>query len=327
MALCLSQISKTLALQQYRLKPQDLDGLVFAKKRTRVSGYLHDMFLYKEREVERRAWERHGGPEGFDAYLTKLHERHASKKGESSLFVQPASYDAGSGKRHRDTTPDKNPMCIYPNVVPPWEPYDETAISLERAHIQQSMPPWLWDACNLALNELYEADLVHGWLDNVLSEGGRWDELSPMKAALDVAPMYPARPSEPLPSSPSVDRVRAVLACAARAPEAGVGYGKPVDGLEDIHSCWPDPVDWYDWSVDYLERLFTAILEVVEEHGVGVEGWESLRWEVYDKYVESLRCGVKYDSEARTWSDCAAQWLDGPLVGCDLESSCRRKCG
>ena len=79
-------IFKTLALKQYRLKPQHLDGLLFTKKRsvffcrsrfelsldmlwrsTVVSGYRHDMFLYNEREVERRAWECHGGPEGFDA--------------------------------------------------------------------------------------------------------------------------------------------------------------------------------------------------------------------------------------------------------------------
>ena len=32
-----------------------------------VSGYMRDMFLYNEREVERRAWERRDGPEGFDA--------------------------------------------------------------------------------------------------------------------------------------------------------------------------------------------------------------------------------------------------------------------
>ncbi len=230
--------------------------------------------------------------------LTKLRERHTSKKGESSLFVQPASYDPVSGRPHRnrrDTTPERNPACIYPNVVPPWEPYDETFVSAERARIKEAMPPWLWEACTQSLNEVYHSDLIYGRLENALSEGGRWDELSPMKAALDIAPMYPARPADPLPSSPSVDRVRAVLACAARAPEPqGAGYGKPVAGLADLHNCWPDQVDWYDWSADYLERLFAAILEVVEEHGVGVEGWEGVRWEVYDKARFRVRIYVKY---------------------------------
>ncbi|PIL34994.1 hypothetical protein GSI_02781 [Ganoderma sinense ZZ0214-1] len=333
-----ARISKTLALQEYRLKPRDLDGLVFTKKRVIVSGYRHDMFLYNEREVERRAWERHGGPEAFDAYLEKLRKRHVAKKGTTSRFVQPASYDPEGARatracyRDRDMTPENNPMCIYPNVVPPWESYDEAAVSAERARIQEAMPPWLWEACTRSVDELYKAQIIYGWLENALSEGGRWDELSPMRAALTVTSLYPARPSEPLLSSPSVDRLRAVLANAARVPEVGSGYGKPVDGLEDLQMHFPDFVQWYDWSAAYLERVFTAILGVIEEHGVGAEGWESVRWEVYDKagfrvdYVESLRDGMKYDPENGTWSDRAAQWLDSQLVGSDLYSSCRGKC-
>ena len=236
--------------------------------------------------------------------LKKLRERHTSKKGpdSSSPFIQPASYHddlsprSGTRKRQRKRDPIPIPdsdtnraMCKYPNVVPPWEPYDEPTVSAELALIQQAMPPWLWEACTRSLDALYESDLTFGWLANVLYEGGRWDELTPMKAALDtLVPTYPARPAEPLPSSPSVDRLRAVLASAARAPDegAGLGYGRPVDGLADLHSHWPYPVDWYDWSAAYLERLFAAILEVVEEHGVGAGGWESARWEVYDK----VRC-------------------------------------
>ena len=104
-----------------------------------------------------------------------------------------------------------------------------------------------------------------------------------MKAALAVTTMYPARPSEPLPSSPSIDRLRAVLASAARVPEYGVGYGQAVEGLVDHHLCWPEQVNWYDWGAVFLERLFAAILDVVKEHGFGADGWESVRWEVYDK--------------------------------------------
>ena len=186
-------------------------------------------------------------------------------------------------------------MCIYPNVVPPWEPYDETVVSAERARIQQAMPPWLWDACTRALDELYQAD---DSLAYVLSAGGRWDELTPVQAALAIAPMYPARRSEPLPSSPSIDRLRAVLASAARVPAYGVGYGNEVEGLADHHLCWPDQVNWYDWDMGYLERLFAVILDVFKEHGMGPDGWESVRWEVYDKVwhlqirVRSHRVGV-----------------------------------
>nr|VWO99652.1 Succinate-semialdehyde dehydrogenase (EC [Ganoderma boninense] len=286
-----ARIAKTLALHEYRLKPRDLDGLAFTKKRVTSSGYRHDMFLYSEREVERKAWQRHGGPEGFDAYLDKLRKRHMTKKDASSPFVQPASYNPGGATRarHRYTDPDpvqipdKNPMCVYPNVVPPWEPYDETFVSAERARIREAMPPWLWEACTRSLHELYESQITYGWLERALSEGSKWDELSPMKTALTIASLYPVRPPELLPPSPSIDRLRAVLASAARIPEVGVGYGQPVDGLEDLHMHFPDLLEWYDWSAEYLERLFAAILDVIEEHGFGAEGWEGVQWEVYDK--------------------------------------------
>ena len=32
-----------------------------------VTGKKRDMYLYKERDIERKAWERYGGPEGFEA--------------------------------------------------------------------------------------------------------------------------------------------------------------------------------------------------------------------------------------------------------------------
>ena len=44
------------------------------------------------------------------------------------------------------------------------------------------------------------------------------------------------------------------------------------------------------------------------------------------QYVESLRSGLKYDTESGTWSDPAAQWLDGRLAGDDLDASCRGRC-
>ena len=181
-------------------------------------------------------------------------------------------------------------MCIYPNVVPPWEPYDEPAVSAERARIQQAIPPWLWEACTRALDELYQAD---DSLAYVLSAGGRWDELTPMQAALDIARMYPARPAEPLPSSPSIDRLRTVLASAGRVPKYGVGYGKEVEGLVDHHLCFPEQINWYDWGAGYLERLFAAILDVVEEHGVGEDNWEGVRWEVYDKVRRFQVCSCR----------------------------------
>ena len=41
----------------------DHTGDVFS---TVARGIVRPMFIYKERDVERRAWEKHGGSEGFD---------------------------------------------------------------------------------------------------------------------------------------------------------------------------------------------------------------------------------------------------------------------
>jgi hypothetical protein len=40
---------------------------------------------------------------------------------------------------------------------------------------------------------------------------------------------------------------------------------------------------WHDWDRTYFEEVFQALIEVIKQHGVGGEGWESARWEVYDK--------------------------------------------
>ena len=37
------------------------------------------------------------------------------------------------------------------------------------------------------------------------------------------------------------------------------------------------------WGEEYLQDLFLALVDVIKERGVGKSGWESIRWEVYDK--------------------------------------------
>ncbi|PIL35027.1 hypothetical protein GSI_02814 [Ganoderma sinense ZZ0214-1] len=89
-------ISKSMAFKQYRLKPEDLDGIPFDIKPGQLGGYPCDRYLYNERDVERKAWERHGGPEGFDAYLSVLRNRYNTrtrKPGKWTPFRQPKSYD------------------------------------------------------------------------------------------------------------------------------------------------------------------------------------------------------------------------------------------
>jgi len=63
-------ITKSDAVKRYRLNAKsDFEGLNSKKIRT-GSGYT--ALLYRTRDVEHRAWEKHGSPEGFEYYLSKL---------------------------------------------------------------------------------------------------------------------------------------------------------------------------------------------------------------------------------------------------------------
>jgi hypothetical protein len=134
---------------------------------------------------------------------------------------------------------------------------------------------WLWQRCNEVLDsddpcsidtmELRERARVLGLvLDN------------PRRGA-----PYPLRPPGSLVSSESVDKLRAILAQAPRVPKDGNGEDEIV-GL-DRHETWHPEWDvWYDWTGDYYNEVFQALIEVVKQHGNGDEGWALARWEVYD---------------------------------------------
>ncbi|KAI0671208.1 hypothetical protein C8Q78DRAFT_1079124 [Trametes maxima] len=67
-------INRTRALAEYRLKPEhvsDLTSTPVENYRVGGNGPEITMHLYRERDIERRAWERRGGPEAFDAYIEK----------------------------------------------------------------------------------------------------------------------------------------------------------------------------------------------------------------------------------------------------------------
>ena len=102
-----------------------------------------------------------------------------------------------------------------------------------------------------------------------------------MKDALVMMSTYPPRPAELLAPSPSVEKVRAVL---ADAPQKGSRRNEGITITASQYDEYGDPVSFkYRWSEEYLERLFTALIEVIEEHGTGPEGFEGIRWEVYEK--------------------------------------------
>ncbi|PIL35026.1 hypothetical protein GSI_02813 [Ganoderma sinense ZZ0214-1] len=320
-----SKLAKILALQQYRLKQEDIKSLPFEKRSTVVAGKKRDMYLYKERDVERKAWERYGGPEGFEAYLKILHDKHVEAKGTRAPFVRPSSYKisgsnvpAASQSARASATKTAKPKASGASLT-----VDKAATDAELARIKQSMQPWLWDACIHALDaDIEPTDFVMA--DGRLLRRVR-DRLGPMKDALETTKTYPVCPAQALPPSASVDKLRAVLAASPCLP-GELDFGADVERLTYCTCYVPYEIEWYEWSAEYLERLFAAILEVVEENGLGETGWATVRWEIYDKYAKTFGEGIKYHRDGMIWGDKGAEWLDGQLAGRAHELSCRAKC-
>ncbi|OJT03867.1 hypothetical protein TRAPUB_5458 [Trametes pubescens] len=255
-------ICKSAAMKQYRLKSLHLED-IDSDKIPSLNEKWNPMELYDERAVERKAWELRGGPEGFEAYLERLRQAHI-KTGKNTPFTRPAAYGPLGGavyivRRH----PSANGRA-------------EQALLLE-----QEMPLWLWDACHRAM------DRQDGLADVYGEEVGRYARMtnreSPMQsAAHGLAKLYPPRPMERLPSSPAVDRLRDILAEAPSLPRR-LEWGEEVDGMWMKHTNYPEEDYEYEWAPYYLDRLFAALIEVIEVHGIGDAGWCGVRWEVYDK--------------------------------------------
>jgi len=128
---------------------------------------------------------------------------------------------------------------------------------------------------------------------------------------------YPLRPPGSLVSSESVDKLRAIL---ARAPRVKDGNGEDeIFGLVRHETWHPEWDVWYDWTRDYYNEVFQALIDVVKQHGNSDEGWALARWEVYDTYAECVS-GISYSNwKGEGWSDGANWWLNASrTMGCKL---------
>ncbi|EKM54317.1 uncharacterized protein PHACADRAFT_210127 [Phanerochaete carnosa HHB-10118-sp] len=280
-------INKSSALSLYRLKEQDLAGL---RRETSQAVVIINgekkpkpMFLYNERDVERQAWKKHGGPEAFESYLNKLKERfYAKPENRHKFFSAPSAYSTATVG-----------IFSLPPAPKLLDPDDEWVVTPGLINIKPQFPRWLWRACNKKLDKIGDSEFnfeYHG-----LKKQQREKALRTALATL--VPKYPPRPDSLLPSSPSVDKLRDVL---SRTPKSSDD--------EDMES-WEDgptgDTDYY-WSDRYLEQLFQALIDVIEEHGI--EGWENVRWE----YASCLD-GLCYNDREDEWRDSAFAWLCGWL--------------
>lgn len=136
-------------------------------------------------------------------------------------------------------------------------------------------PEYLWRACNETLDsvDVGDYDLEYHGLNNREREAA-------MSAALaQLVYRHPARPEGNILSSPSVNHLRDILKLGPtdksvdeKSPDGPYGM--------DYYEDFTGDITFY-WNAAYLQDLFEALIAVIEEHGIA--GWESVRWEVYDK--------------------------------------------
>jgi len=152
---------------------------------------------------------------------------------------------------------------------------------------------WLWESCNKAL----PTDDDYGYRRS--SE--RQSALASVFWPSSRIGQYPLRPSFTLPSSTSVNALRSVLAVASDEVDSSSSY----DGDTS-----------YFWKAEYRERLFQALIVVINEHGLEHGGWKSVRWLVYDEYSRCVG-GIhhhRYGNNEYQWLDDAVVWLQGCLA-------------
>ncbi|KAI0712305.1 hypothetical protein C8Q76DRAFT_483160 [Earliella scabrosa] len=275
-------LAKTLAKQRYRLSDWDLEGLPVTHDSTVVNGFVRPMFLYSEQDLERKAWELHGGPAGLVAYFDKLLQRHQNRDtANKKPFVCPKAYDSRfSWRAGMSETEILERLLI-----------GDSYILLD---IRDTMVPWLWKACNDCFHPLSEGALKEKDREHIMLEARKF------------AASYPARPAAPLPSSLAVDNLRDLL---AKAPSLkGIQRGNPAPGLYYFDGGFNGDPDWYEWEDAYLAQVYSALNAVLKAHGMGVDGWESVRWEVYDQYKDCTRRGICYYG-SQGWQDDAKHWL------------------
>lgn len=196
------------------------------------------------------------------------------KAKRSKPFIAPRDYCAG---------PSVSILSLSASPSRSVHPWNATPGLLR---MKSSFPPWLWEKCNEHL------DQSESWMCGLSSR----DREHIIQLALKELLPYPARPDSLLPSSPSVDRLRQVLREAPSVEEYLRARGpSKYEGIrEHFHGDSGDTT--YYWSKSYLEKLFGALIEVIEAHGTGEHGWGAVRWEVYDKVCSSSSCAFLFET-------------------------------
>ncbi|KAL1950020.1 hypothetical protein VTO73DRAFT_5142 [Trametes versicolor] len=298
-------ITRTNAREEYHLTNDDLKGLQSETKPTlpKNGEDSRTMVLYHEQDVERRAWERHGGKRQFINHLKMLSKKHNARKnsgGEQSFKVPHAYRGDVLGQSGATPGPSQaNQTTPARNLSIPLSP--------TLAQIKNTMMPWFWNEFTEELERWESCQKRRGHKGLGIR---RWE--TAMRRAAVFAETYPARPppSHVPTKSPWMSTLRTTLAEAPRMPrnytrgfvEGIVPFGRTPIGTSLI------ALD--DWDDAYHLRVFAAVAAVVKAHGLEEAGWASARWEVYDTYVDCVGCAIVYSPHREEWFDPGARWLE-----------------
>ncbi|KAH6905459.1 hypothetical protein BKA70DRAFT_1504721 [Coprinopsis sp. MPI-PUGE-AT-0042] len=277
-----AKIPKGQACKKYLLTAAEVGTLPLLEKRRTAAGFV--AHLYGERDVELAAWRKYGGPEGFQSKLT---ERRKKKQGRGKKIEETNASRMGSPA--------------------PYLQYDDSrpVIAALRDQLKSKAGEcdWLWKRCVDIYRDLYG----YGWDDHPESF-----QVAFLEAAVRMLPNYPARshPSGALLTTASFQALEEVL---AGAPLVEWGYWEKEQ---------PNARHWFDheygeenfeWTREYFSQVFRSLIDVVGEHGR--EGWEYVRWMVYDVYSKSIDSKIYVFESKGEWKagDAAAFWLHGPF--------------
>ncbi|KAF9482623.1 hypothetical protein BDN70DRAFT_990977 [Pholiota conissans] len=295
-------ITKGIAMGNYHLNNNEMKGLKFDENQTvkRIAGkdQLVAMYLYQERDVELKAWEKYGGPDSFENFLKDKMAKYYAKHGTvpKKPFPKPDTYILAG-----------DPMAsggVYilqrPKNMPSREMATPKLLQI-KAQMEARGQKWLWDAVNEAISDREcECDMFY---EANIGRRGR-EEL--MTDALYLK--YPPRPAFPPPSdSASFAALKNLLEQAASAESRRSAFdgGKGLEVHEDGFTGYTS-VTWRD---RYMTDVYDHLDAVKAEHGA--DGWKMARWIVYDKYVECNVGGFTCEYEGGGWEleDTASFWL------------------
>ncbi|KLO10345.1 hypothetical protein SCHPADRAFT_942940 [Schizopora paradoxa] len=288
-----ASITKGDAVQQYRLdRNKDFSKL---KPREYITRAGYTALLFWVRDIERIAWAKHGSPEGFDYYISKLRETYNKKNAK---------------------TPQKKPFCEPAQYIDRFTAimrrYDQ-----EMATLKEYFPTWLW-----RLIQSHLEDTRIRWVVPVYDEYYDIEEAESMVAKVRVFRQqlkqgkikYPLRPFDPVPESASFTALKGLL---DNAPgRHGFNWDDPPEGIETYEDH--ELNGWHDWTKKLQREVDVALEAVIAEHG-GRYNLQA-RWMVYDTYVQCVK-GPVYLAEnswrwKSFWIDDAKRVLDnGRLLG------------